>query len=521
MTDQYLVLLDTDKIKDYVFATGRLKEIRGASALLDHLNKEMVSEKATSHGGKPIFAAGGAAMVVFEDEVSAIEFAQAVEKDYLDRTHFASVTSVVIKLSKDIPFFELAKKAAYQLRRKKMRGRLPSEILPRPLFYRCQRCGSFAVEYEFQYPEKTFICKVCREKQSVAKAEIQNGAGLDILAENRLVARAKENFDVWHNANFPGELEDFHNLSSPSNYIGLIYADGNGVGNIIQNQIKTIEEMQVFSEILDNAVYDSIIIALDSIGAVKNDIIPIIPILIGGDDLIVLIASQYAFDFANILCTNFKKIVEDSSTQVIMENPDLHYFNGQPLDVSMSAGLVLAKINHPIRALEQLAGELLISAKKLTRNCQESYGNQGAFDFQVVKTATSSPLLITRDEEFQLDNVTFATARPYLCQRVVDLDVPTWQDLKESVQMLKKCGFPKNKLHEWQSLLYLPPQQAAMEINFLMKRLSDEHQEVIDQISTKLRMGDSNQMFFMDPLNLPQKRSPYPDLEEIYEFIQE
>jgi hypothetical protein len=31
---QSLVAFDTDRIKDYVFATGRLAEIRGASALL-------------------------------------------------------------------------------------------------------------------------------------------------------------------------------------------------------------------------------------------------------------------------------------------------------------------------------------------------------------------------------------------------------------------------------------------------------------------------------------------------------
>ena len=32
---------DTDRIKKYIFATSKLKEIRGASALLDSLNREL------------------------------------------------------------------------------------------------------------------------------------------------------------------------------------------------------------------------------------------------------------------------------------------------------------------------------------------------------------------------------------------------------------------------------------------------------------------------------------------------
>ena len=38
---RFLVCLDTDKIKDYVFATNKLKEIRGASAILDELNQDI------------------------------------------------------------------------------------------------------------------------------------------------------------------------------------------------------------------------------------------------------------------------------------------------------------------------------------------------------------------------------------------------------------------------------------------------------------------------------------------------
>ena len=36
---RFLVALDTNHIKQYVFATDKLKEIRGASSILDNLNR--------------------------------------------------------------------------------------------------------------------------------------------------------------------------------------------------------------------------------------------------------------------------------------------------------------------------------------------------------------------------------------------------------------------------------------------------------------------------------------------------
>ena len=39
-----LIAFDTDHIKRYVFATEKLKEIRGASSLLDYLNRIVMTQ---------------------------------------------------------------------------------------------------------------------------------------------------------------------------------------------------------------------------------------------------------------------------------------------------------------------------------------------------------------------------------------------------------------------------------------------------------------------------------------------
>ncbi|HLC15822.1 MAG TPA: hypothetical protein VJL89_06310 [Thermodesulfovibrionia bacterium] len=43
--NRVIASFDTDRIKEYVFSTGILKEIRGASTLLDELNRKEMQEK--------------------------------------------------------------------------------------------------------------------------------------------------------------------------------------------------------------------------------------------------------------------------------------------------------------------------------------------------------------------------------------------------------------------------------------------------------------------------------------------
>jgi hypothetical protein len=102
---------------------------------------------------------------------------------------------------------------------------------------------------------------------------------------------------------------------------------------------------------------------------------------------------------------------------------------------------------------------------------------------------------------------------------VKGLKRPAWPDLKKAILLLKESDFPKNKLHQWQSLLSMPAGQARLEIKYFMSRLSEKHAQVLKEVSELLRLENVESLFIQDPLELPNRRSPYPDIEEIYEFI--
>ncbi|MFQ5640320.1 MAG: hypothetical protein ACE5IR_20255, partial [bacterium] len=102
MENWYLAILDTDKVKDYVFATNDLKEIRGASGLLDNLNLEQMKLELNngSYGSegvdwRPIYIAGGGAKLLFKEQERAQCFVCEIEKKYQAFTTISSITGIV------------------------------------------------------------------------------------------------------------------------------------------------------------------------------------------------------------------------------------------------------------------------------------------------------------------------------------------------------------------------------------------------------------------------------------------
>src|SRR3990172_1763470 len=105
--NRVIASFDTDRIKEYVFSTGVLKDIRGASALLDELNRKEMQEKVKEidSTAECIFANGGSGM--FElDESKADDCIKAIEKLYHTKTITGSVTGTYIPIKGDDDFKE-------------------------------------------------------------------------------------------------------------------------------------------------------------------------------------------------------------------------------------------------------------------------------------------------------------------------------------------------------------------------------------------------------------------------------
>src|SRR5918992_4376047 len=113
-----LVSFDTDRIKDYLFATPDLKKIRGASTLLDVLNRADLEQlKLVNRGIKDttriviraicphinaddIITVGGMAMAMVPEH-SASDVITAVESLYRRETVTAGITGTSLPITED------------------------------------------------------------------------------------------------------------------------------------------------------------------------------------------------------------------------------------------------------------------------------------------------------------------------------------------------------------------------------------------------------------------------------------
>ncbi|MFY9557688.1 MAG: hypothetical protein WAV47_23520, partial [Blastocatellia bacterium] len=127
-----LATWDTDKVKEYVFATSRLREIRGASALLDELNDDDVARIVGSVVGVEgkIYAGGGTALALLDSEAQFDQITQEIERKYRDETRTAEITAACIEVFEedlDKRFGELARVLNHKLRAVK-EGKVSSRV---------------------------------------------------------------------------------------------------------------------------------------------------------------------------------------------------------------------------------------------------------------------------------------------------------------------------------------------------------------------------------------------------------
>lgn len=511
--DRWLVSLDTDRVKEYVFATGRLREIRGASAILDHLNRHQTEALIAAHNGRKVFVGGGSAMASFDDEDQARAFQEAVVGMYSDQTAAATISGIRVSYDPAADFRPTFKKAARLLRRAKDAGRRPPGMLTVAWMSRCQRCGEYPVVRRLRLPGNVEVglCAACALKRRAADDPTFGPAAH--LHQTGAV--------VWSGLHVPEELSEV-GRSSPANHIGFIYADGNGLGRLIEDELTSEGALREFSRILEESILAAVAAAVGP--AVANGL-PIVPVLIGGDDVILITPAQVALPAAARLCVAFGEEIA-SRLDAAVSAQSLR-FEGEAPQVTMSAGVALAKASHPIFALRELAEDLQVSAKRQSADLRRlGLGQQPTLDFRVISSSSANTWDQVRKRELRLpieDPLLrrWATARPYPCRRIDGLNRPTWPVIEEAIHSLRAGGFPRNKLQLWQTILQsdYSTERSLLEVRLLHSRLSPSHRELISDVAGRLAISDPLDLFLTDPLQPINEITPLPDIVELYDFL--
>ena len=462
-----LVAFDTDKIKSYVFGTSTLKEIRGASALLDRLNREDMPRLVEDAGGRMIYANGGGGLFEVESG-KAKSVIEAVQKVYRKESKSASVTGVAVELPAQDADIQTNQEPDIQRQLTLIRYRLRlakdssgGHVYPltHSLLRFCDSCGT---RYAQLPKQDEMLCESCCEKRAEdeqVKDKIWHWSCAPLNANrNRLWGRlitelSRQNYQLLGFAR-PEDFEQIGKLSHPSGYMGLIYADGDGMGKEIE-KIKSREKMKQFANAVDDSVYEAVGEAINHyLVPHRADLWPFDVLLLGGDDVVMVTRAESAIEVALHVVERFPELTAKRWDKAL----------------SLSACVVITHVKYPIGSLLDLAQNGLKFAKRQAakRKLQGETIEGGLLNFLVVNSANqldfSEHYKQTLRQEEQ-DSILYRTQRPYTAQEM--------HNLLTQIRHLRQVGVPRSKLEQLRAALFKSRKQGTLDAMIATLRLSN------------------------------------------------
>lgn len=532
-----LVGWDTDRVKSYVFATSKLREIRGASAILADLNEQEIPKIIQQGGGRLIYAGGGSAMGETKNPEQAKRLIQEVERVYRSRTVSAEITGAMIEMNDPtLSFGEYARQLNYVLRVRKDKKSRERAWRTSPVIKVCGSCAQYPAEHQVKVPEEAFICESCKRKRDVSK-EIRNGRQGSLLVQ--LLRHARDKRGQWHGINIwnnaPEDFTEIGEVASPPGYVGFIYCDGNRMGELLSG-LPTRGAFTTVSkgirETLNDVLFDALCIHFRDLrgeaGEVRpelrglkkpepredapaqSEVLPFEIIFVGGDDLVLVVAADKAVEIAIYLCREFERRTSEILRSAGAEERER---------LSLSVAVLLAPSSLPIYHLQRVADDLLESAKRKSLDLFEAQGRDvGCVDFHVITASASElPSVMRKADWVRTDEKGSQrlTERPYTAD---DLDT-----LLLRIRALKATNFPQSKLQMvYESIMDHSMTNAMATWAFVSGRARKSEDWQKDQFG---KLAD----FFQpgsDPLFWPWckrdgnvRSTPMVDVVELYDFI--
>lgn len=183
-------------------------------------------------------------------------------------------------------------------------------------------------------------------------------------------------------------------------YLALIHADGNGVGRGLGEGAANSVRAAFFHRnrvLLRRATKAAIDTHCPDTGRA-----PLIPLMIGGDDLLLVARAEIALPFVVTLCAELETLQKDS--------------NG--FELTLGVGVVFAKHTIPIHRLHEVAEQLAASAKRRFRGLSEVEPKRSVVDWAVYSTAwVDDPVEVRRRDWLRGSQ----SERRVLSQRPVDV----------------------------------------------------------------------------------------------------
>ena len=498
MATKYLYGAAVQGIQDFIFRTNKLKEIMGASELVEdictnlfahHLysdkknnNGKTLKEQLQEDKNAIVFAAGNI-KYIFENKTDCEKLAAKFPMVVAIYAPGITMSQAVVEYDDNPQAYASAVKIL-ETRLKTQRNK-PQRNLNIGLMgiQRCRQTGLPAViQIDNEYYDEASFKKLylhdfdniaCQDSNGKFKPRTsfslcEKAFGDEKLSEKRI----------------PYEVDK---MTGDNNWVAVIHADGNGLGQIIMKIGSNPTKFKEFSQKLDAATINAFNQAYNEI-CPKNDneIIPIRPIVLSGDDMTMICRADIAIPFTKAFLENF-----ENGTQGIINEKDEIFTEGTVKDrLTACAGIAFVKSSYPFHYAYNMAETLCGEAKKNAKDSDSikegSELPQSCLLFHKVQSSFISNYdTILKQELTAADKVTSFQYGPYYLK-----DKEGYCTIDSFMQTVNTISNPDNSLasniRNWLSLMYDNTSLAKQRANRILANINDNSSKNIFEKATKI-----------------------------------
>lgn len=488
MEEKYLVSLETSGNQPYIFSSNKLRDVVGASELIYRVGTDFVKEAIASvkeawtrksNGSDPIkmvISTSGKAVLFADSQEVAGHFITEWSKLVAEKAPGIDAMAVYSRIPFD-PNAPLDEPSSYMAAfrdvgknyslAKSGRAYALSRFQRIPLAASC-RFSSF--------PAEGLLHDEPVSRVTMAKLDARNSDAF----KNRMKALFPNERNAAIDANGLEKLEDME-------WLGVVHADGNGLGQIFtkfhdyvkervcatEGRVATgwdyIKNYGAFSDALDRISGEAFKETVNDIfdGSDGGTIAAIVPIVVGGDDLTVVLDGRKAIEFAKCFMENFcRKTSFDPDVSMILERCGDHSKR-----LGMCAGICINKPKFPFSASYQLAEELMQNAKKV----KTEVGKDAiALDFHILYDSVTTSLadirkkLQTEDDHHHVER--FSKPFALSCGTMLTDRNPRWESAHNYDRFIKTVRALSSEVEKenGEREKELPSSQAYAIRNFLV-----------------------------------------------------
>lgn len=438
---RWLLSAEADKIQDLVFRSTRLRGVVGGSQLLTRFCGEGTRELLSRQRKKPreaveddiLVADGGSFSILFDEREEAARFGRSLAELY----HLATGGTLSVAEPQEWTHppegFETVNRAARDMLAlaKQQRRRLVAPAhLPHAAF--CASCGVSMARWHHKLPHQpkaNYLCASCLAKEHERRKE--GTAFLATFKEAVLGGRDRE-------IQWAREADDLAGWDS-RNYVAYLVADGNAMGQVF-DKCQEPETLHDLSEALTKILRESLAapaqVLMNRARGDAHDFVPALPLILGGDDVFLLLPAPYALDFAQRFCLEYEKRMHDFLTD--------QELGGRP---TMSAAVVVCKSTYPHALAHKRGEELLHEAKRLAKSAAREGVTRSVVHFDLILGSR----IASSDEETSAGYR--GTLRPYWVLPENEAE----RAAAEKAILSKGLGLPLDRLIEQRRALCVVP----------------------------------------------------------------